>query len=288
MPASGSNRLPPPRRVLIAEDQPEAHAVRQFIASDQWRSPGSFEPLITRNPRYRLYEFSLVGTQTRCILKIARAAPETYRPARLLGVWFSHLTRDPARRAYRGARLLARHGIPTFRPLACWRARTAGFWPDSFLLYAKINARFSLRDFLLGATGLSPEENAQSLAMLTESFADLVAHMHRQGVLHNDLACGNFLVDDHNLIHVIDADHVRYSPLRWPPGLKRFFDLNDLRRLNLHEPLQRIFLHRYLGGRHSNFWWRVFLFWHRGGNRPIRWLLRQVRLRAALAARSDE
>ena len=61
------------------------------------------------------------------------------------------------------------------------------------------------------------------------------------------------------------------------PALKRFFDLNDLRRLDLDEPLRREFLRRYLGGRESAFWWRVHLFWRHGGNRPFRWLGRRLR-----------
>ena len=285
MPPARTIDAPPLRRRLILEDQPEANAVRKFIASGQWRTPGQFKRLATRNARYEVYSFPLADTNTSCILKIARAAPAAYRPLRRLGVLFSHLTRDPARRALRGARLLARHGVPTFRPLACWKARGNGWWRDSFLLYAGIPARHSLRNYKLGTTGLTPEENARALAALTDQFADLVASMHRQGLLHNDLACGNFLVADNGTLHAIDADHVRKSRLRWFPRLKRIFDLNDLRRMDLDEPLRRAFLRRYLGGRDSEFWWRVHLFWRNGGNRPLRWLRRRLGLRRARAPR---
>lgn len=270
---------PPVRRLLIKAEQPEAAAVRNFILNGHWRHPGQFRRLATRNPRYAVYELHLPAVKTPCILKMARAAPAGYRPARRLTSLVSHLLRDPARRALRGARMLAACGLPTFRPLACWQARSTGWWPDSFLLYASIPARHSLRDYKLGNTGLTPVQNASKLATLAGQFADLVATMHRNGLLHNDLACGNFLVGDDGRLYVIDADHVHRSRLRWFPRLKRFFDLNDLRRLDLDEPLRRAFLARYLGGRDSEFWWRVHLFWRNGGNRPLRWLLRRIPLR---------
>lgn len=267
----------PARRIRILDDQPERAAVRAFIDSGAWRDPAGFRRIPTRNPRYEVYALALPGTATPCILKIAQAVPAGYSPARRLNAWASHLLRDPSRRAMDGARALVRAGLPTIRPLACWTARRAGRWRDSFLLYAAIPARRSLRDVKLEAEARPAGDAAQALAAWTDPLADLIARMHACGLRHNDLACGNFLVGDDGRIHLIDTDHVHRARGIGIPALKRFFDLNDLRRLDLDAPLRRAFLRRYLGGRDSAFWWRVHLFWRRGGNRPFRWLRHRLR-----------
>lgn len=288
MASSRASHQPPVHRLLIVPDQPEADAVRDFIASGRWRGTEGFTPISTRNPRYDIYSFSLPPpSNVRCILKIARAAPAAYRPLRRLNVLLSHWLRDPARQALRGAQRLAAAGLPTYRPLACWQARRDSRWRDSFLLYAQIPSRHSLRHYLLGTTGLPPDENARALEHLSGHLADLVAVMHRQGLRHNDLGCGNFLVGDDGRMYLIDTDHVHRARWRIAGGVKQFYDLNDLRRLDLPPPLRRIFLRRYLGGRDSVFWWRVHQFWRQGASRPWRWLRRRLHLRAASLRRPD-
>lgn len=262
----------PARRVRILDDQPECAAVRAFIDSGLWRNPGAFRRIPTRNPRYEVHALALPGTSTPCILKIAQAAPASYPPARRFNAWASHLIRDPSRRALEGARALAAAGLPTIRPLACWTARRTGRWRDSFLLYAAVPALRSLRDVKLEAEARPSGDAAQALPALAERLADLVARLHARGLRHNDLACGNVLVGEDGALHLIDTDHVHRARRFGLPALKRFFDLNDLRRLDLDEPLRRAVLRRYLGGRDSAFWWRVHLYWRHGGNRPFRWL----------------
>ena len=270
-------------RLLVAEDAPEAAAVRAFVASGAWRETAAFQRLATRNPRYEVYAFELPGAGTPCILKIAQAAPAGHRGARRLEALVSHLAHDPARRALRGARLLAQNGLPTFRPLACWTARRGGFFRDSFFLYARIPARHSLKDYKLGTTGLPPAENARAFDALVAPLAELVAGLHRRGLRHDDLACGNFLVDAEGRLQLIDVDHVRAARLRRPRWLKRCFDLNDLRRLDLDDVRMDAFLRRYLGANDSPGWRRVLAFWRAGGNRPFRWLRRRLGLRRASA-----
>lgn len=279
MPGATQTDSVPVRRLLLLENEPEAAEVREFIVTGRWRETGAFTRLPTRNPRYEVYSLILPASQTACILKIAAAAPAGHRPARRLNTLASHLLRDPSRRALLGARRLAKAGVPTYRPLACWQARRASRWRDSFLLYAQIPARFTLRHYLLEAAGLTPEENARALEQLALQLADVIAAMHRQGLRHDDLACGNFLIAGDGDIHLIDTDHVHRARLRFPRFLKQVFDLDDLRRLDLPEPLRRRFLQRYLGDRDSPFWWRVHQFWRSGARRPLRWLQRRLRLR---------
>ncbi len=268
-------------RLLVLDDQPEAAAVRAFVASGAWRNAAAFQRLATRNPRYEVYAFDLPGAGTPCILKIAQATPAGHRFARRLEALVSHLAHDPARRALRGARRLAQNGIPTFRPLACWTARRGGIFRDSFLLYAQIPAGHSLKDYKLGATGLEPAANARAFDALVAPLADLVADLHRRGLRHDDLACGNFLVGTDGGLRLIDVDHVQTARLRRWPRLKRCFDLNDLRRLDLDDVRMDAFLRRYLGADDAPGWRRVFAFWRAGGNRPFRWLRRRLGLRRA-------
>ena len=270
-------------RLLVLDDQPEAAAVRAFVASGVWQSVAAFTRLPTRNPRYEVYAFPLPGLGTPCILKIAQAAPAGHRFFRRLEALVSQQVRDPARRALRGARLLAQNGLPTLRPLACWTARRGGFFRDSFFLYTRIPARHSLKDYKLGTTGLDPAENARAFDALVAPLAELVAELHRRGLRHDDLACGNFLVGDDGALRLVDTDHVHAVRLRKFPRWKRCFDLNDLRRLDLDDARLDVFLRRYLGAEDSPGWRRVFAFWRAGGNHPLRWLRRLVGLRRASA-----
>jgi hypothetical protein len=266
-------------RLLVLDDQPEAAAVRAFVASGAWRDVAAFQLIATRNPRYEAYAFPLPDVGTPCILKIAQAAPKAHRLARRLEALVSHLARDPSRRALRGARLLAQNGLPTLRPLACWTARRGGFFRDSFFLYTRIPARHSLKDYKLGTTGLPPAENARALDAFVAPLAELVAELHRRGLRHDDLACGNFLVGADGALYLVDVDHVHAARLRRWPRLKRCFDLNDLRRLDLDGARLDVFLRRYLGADDSPGWRRAFAFWRAGGNRPFRWLRRRLGLR---------
>lgn len=288
MEALPASERTPIHRLLLVPDQPEAEAIQDFIASGCWRCTQAFAQVPTRNPRYDVYSLRLPPpSNLPCILKVARAAPAALRPLRRLNVLLSHWMHDPARQALRGAQRLAAAGVPTYRPLACWQARRSSRWRDSFLLYAQIPARHSLRHYLLGTTGLPPDENARALEQWVTHLADLVAAMHRQGLRHNDLACGNFLVGDDGRIYLIDTDHVQRARWRIAGAIKQFYDLNDLRRMDLPKPLRRAFLYRYLGGRESVVWWRVHQFWRQGGSNPWRWLRRRLHLRGASLRQPD-
>ena len=134
------------------------------------------------------------------------------------------------------------------------------------------------------------------LDAVIDRMADIVRRMHEHSVRHDDFGIGNFLmvIGDPTApesdpvrrysVALIDTDHIYLSRLR-AGKLKRFFDMRDLRRLNLDESGRRRFMQRYLGDDFSEGWWNAHMFWRRWGKHPGRLLLQILTGRGAL--RSD-
>jgi hypothetical protein len=295
LPALG-RRCPPPRAIRAndghrpsparaGKPSPEAAAVRAFVASGAWRDAAAFRRIPTRNPRYEVYAFDLPGAGTPCILKIAQAAPAGHRGARRLEALVSHLAHDPARRALRRPRLLEQHGLPTFRPLACWTARRGGRFRDSFFLYAKtppairsgLQARHyrsrnpvetpapSMRSSPAGPSSSPPA--SPRLAPLRSRLRQFPGWTPKAGARSTSTTS-------------------LAARSRRPAWLKRCFDLNTCACLDLDDARLDAFLRRYLGADDSPGWRRVFAS---GARRtaPFRWLRRRLAWPACPRARSS-
>jgi hypothetical protein len=273
---------------LIRRDQPESARVKDFILDREFLAVPEARRIPTHNKRYRVWSLRIVPFEHEFIMKATWNNP-AYRPLRRLNVMLSNRLRCYSGRALLGALALERAGVATIRPLACWRHRCA-WWAagESFLLYEKVPAQYSVRDFRLNKMRLPEERHRAVVDMLIDKLADIMAAIHGNGLRHDDTASGNFLVRSEGhaagtadlrgdcVVTVIDTDHVAES--RWPTAfLRRFFALRCLRRLDFDEAGRRRFLERYFGEDYREFWWRVHEFWRRGGNRPLRAAIRRMR-----------
>ena len=133
------------------------------------------------------------------------------------------------------------------------------------------------------ARDVDADPTPEKLAMLnaiTDRMSDIARSLHENGLRHDDIAIGNFLVElrDETApesdpvrrydVAMIDTDHIAFNHMR-PGWLKRFFDLRDLRRLNLGSDGQHRFVERYLGDDYSEKWWSVYKFWKKYGKNPL-------------------
>lgn len=263
-------------RLLVRPCEPESVRIEEYISRQEFLSVPEDAQLETHNKRFRVCNLRISGIpEKRFMMKMSRVNP-AYPPLRRANVWFSEAFGDAGWRALRGAVALEKAGVATLRALACWRYRRGWHAPRSYLLYERIPASFSIRDYRLAVAAGKPWARQATLNRLVDAMADILAGMLRQGLRHDDVASGNFLVrlrGDEPDVWLIDTDHV--SRIRWSsPFMTRFFTLRSLRRLDLKGNDLDRFLSRYLGGDDGPFWRGVYRFWHKGLYKPRKLLQR--------------
>jgi hypothetical protein len=258
-------------------------ALEAYISKLEFLDLSEEMRLPTHNKRYRVYSFHLPAAGRDVILKVSWANP-AYGWARRLNIRLLQWFKDYARIAFLGALSLDRIGIRTITPLAHWRHVVSPFNVESYLLYEKRPAISSVLDLVRDVECDPSGGKREALDGVIDLMADMVRRMHDRGFRHDDIAVGNFLLEQGQpsapetapacryRVAMIDTDHVTLS--RLPRGkVKRFFDLRDLRRLNFDEAGRRRFLQHYLADDFSERWWGVYMFWRRWGKHPGRLLL---------------
>jgi tRNA A-37 threonylcarbamoyl transferase component Bud32 len=101
----------------------------------------------------------------------------------------SPLGPSKARKEYRTACHLLRHGLPTPLPLGAGEIRHRGFVQASIYVMEAIPDYITLRDYVL-----TQPDGPEGLAEVTELAATYVRRMHESGLWHRDLYLANFLL----------------------------------------------------------------------------------------------
>lgn len=167
----------------------------------------------------------------------------------------SPLDRSKARKEYRTACHLLRHGLPTPIPLGAGERRRRGFVQASVYIMEAIPDYITLRDYFL-----SQPDGPEGLQEVTELAAAYVRCMHDSGLWHRDLYLANFL-------------------LTGRAGARRLY-LVDLSRAH-RESLMPAWLRGIDLGRMEQFAQQTqFLALYSAGRFPPRFLLRIMRLHA--------
>lgn len=270
-------------RFIIRPGLERAVQVEEYISRLEFLRVDERHRVHTRNKQHRVYSFHLDAAGKDVMMKVFWLSPQ-YPLLRRIDVWFSRFLRDRCRKAFFGALELENAGINTFKPLAYWSCRKSPFYAEKYLLYERIPAAFSIREYKNRMRDKMTEEQEKVVNVLIEKMADTVAEMHRKNLKHGDIASCNFLVTVQSQggelkfsqvlsdcrISVIDTDRVCRRNISFF-FLKRVIDLKSLKPLDLDtDDERRVFLKKYLGADYSNFWWRVFDFWWRGDYRLFR------------------
>ncbi len=261
---------------LVRADSARAELLESYILEARFLDVSEDNRLYSHNKRYRVYCLKPRWLDSEVILKISWASPD-YKFWRRANIIVSQLFKNYSRSAFEGALMLARAGINTINPLACWTYNRSVLRRESYFMYEKLPAEYSIRDVRLKAEG-----GNTSYGLLFDEFVEkmarLVAGMHERGLRHDDMASGNILVQkegDSYRLAVIDTDHISVNHVPFSV-LKLFFDLKCMRRLDFDEETRRRFLRLYLGADYSERWWPVMEFWRKGGNRPLHALYRMI------------
>ena len=118
-----------------------------------------------------------------------------------------HSVRDavrPASRALRAFRFglaLEQAGIPTPRVLAAVEQRAFGWPVKGFLLTEELSPATNVFDYL--------REHRRLPRVVLERLAEMIAHLHDQGLSHRDMKGTNILLDEQLRPWLIDLDGMR-------------------------------------------------------------------------------
>ena len=238
-----------------------------------------------RNTRNSIYMMHVPCLDCEVVIKRCDPAPD-YHLHRRISFYFRQLFRNYGKRSYCGAQLLNQAGIASFEPLAYWKLCVGFLCYQSCLMYKKIEADFSVRDYMERLYQPTEPEAAKQLYSLFEEMALICRHIHDQRLLHGDLVPNNFLVSANTwtdkgttirIVAVIDTDHTRRCLF---PGsfLPRVQAMHCLRRLSFNSATRRLFLQRYFRDDYQSYWNRVLDFWKWMDTRPLSRTLKQLPL----------
>lgn len=265
---------------MVRPDHPEREQIEAYITQSGFLNLDDSQRIPTRNRQHRLYSFHLPAIDREVMLKIHWLDP-SYSRYRRLEIWLSHMLKNRCERSFYGALALKRAGINTLTPLAYWSCKRTWLHSESYLLYEKIPADYTLLDYRRRIQDNMTLARRHRLDRLIEEMAEAAAAMHSHHLRHGDLAFGNFLVHDlgkDSVLYIIDTDQVSASR-SWGSWLKRVLDLKSLKPIHLDAHERRVFLKKYLGKNYTEFWLKVFLFWQKGKyrffRRAYKWLLKR-------------
>lgn len=270
----------------VDEDLSEYAAVTSLLKTFEFDRVAP-ESLLYRNTRNAVYEIELPGQSNSYIIKRSLPDPD-YTPDRILSFYLRNFFKHYGRRAMRGAKMLKAHGIPSIEPVAYWKLKLSTFQYQSCFLYRKLDADYSVREFLEQEYQPGCAESEQKRGELLEQMIGIIQRIHGHRLRHLDLIVNNFLVKEvegRREMYVIDTDHMRYN---WMPGrsLKRLVDLRCFCRMNSPLAEQREFLQRCYGRHYREHLFRVLQLWRWIDRRPLKglrwWVKSRLRYRNAL------
>jgi tRNA A-37 threonylcarbamoyl transferase component Bud32 len=149
----------------------------------------------------------------------------------------SVIFRSRAKRALRGAVILADHGFETPEIVAMGETRPTWFERSGFLVTLEVAGAGHLYQWVQDySTGLT-EQRVRDKREFIQSLGRLVGRLHRAGIVHGDLRPGNVLArkeDGQWRFFLLDNERTRKWP--WLPGWLR---LKNLVQINM---IQRSFL----------------------------------------------
>ncbi len=166
--------------------------------------------------------------------------------------WFR---RGKGRNEGRRAIKLRAIGVETIDPIALGEQRKRAFLFENYLITLAIPETVPLDEFIERILPRMPEERASKVRQsLARAIAELTAHLHDAGFVHQDFHPGNLLVrfdgDDRPHLALIDLDALRtMRRVGWRAAMKNLALLNHYFWLRCSRADRCRFLRAYIAGR---------------------------------------
>jgi tRNA A-37 threonylcarbamoyl transferase component Bud32 len=184
----------------------------QGLRLEEWLNSGH-ATVIKQGPHRVVYRVELPGLG--CHVKHNRISD--------VRSWLRALVRpSKARTEHQRALLVAARGVPTIVPLALGEECPAFGPRDSFLVTRTLDGAMMFHTFVETQLPTLPADRQARLRRhLAVRLGEFIARVHEAGIRHDDLHCGNILVqlaaDDQPCFYLVDLQSVHLGPpLGWP------------------------------------------------------------------------
>lgn len=205
------------------------------------------EQLIKRSPMRMIFAASIPAGRGELPVVI-----KIYRRGRL-GDWIkANLFGSKARREWRITTAAAERGLPTVTPVAYGERRRFGILMESYLLTVRLFDCVTLEEALFSEDG-TLRADAKTRRQLIRLLAALLRRMHDDGIYHQDLHPGNFLVEalpsGEKRIHLLDLHRASAKPaLAIKHRIKSLAQFNMFASISLSAGERLLFFNSYFGG----------------------------------------
>jgi tRNA A-37 threonylcarbamoyl transferase component Bud32 len=204
------------------------------------------EQLIKRSPMRMIFAASIPAGKKELPVVI-----KIYRRGRL-GDWIkANLLGSKARREWRITTAAAERGLPTVIPVAYGERRRFGVLWESYLLTVRLFNCVTLEEALFSEDG-TLRADAKTRRQLIRLLAALLRRMHDDGIYHQDLHPGNFLVETlpvgEKRIHLLDLHRASLRPtLALKNRIKSLAQFNMFASISLGAAERLLFFNSYFG-----------------------------------------
>lgn len=204
------------------------------------------EQLIKRSPMRMIFAASIPagGKELPIVIKI-------YRRGRF-GDWIkANMFGSKARREWRITTAAAERGLPTVTPVAYGERRRFGILQESYLLTVRLFDCVTLEEALFSEDG-TLRADAKTRRRLIRLLAALLRRMHDDGIYHQDLHPGNFLVETlpsgEKRIYLLDLHRASLKPsLAIKHRIKSLAQFNMFASISLSVGERLFFFNSYFG-----------------------------------------
>lgn len=205
------------------------------------------EQLIKKSPMRIIFAASIPAGKKELPVVI-----KIYRRGRLGDRIKANLFGSKARREWRITTAAAERGLPTVVPVAYGERRRLGILRESYLLTVRLFDCVTLEEALFSEDG-TLRADAKTRRRLIRILAALLRRMHDDGIYHQDLHPGNFLVETlasgEKRIYLLDLHRASLRPtLALKNRIKSLAQFNMFASISLSAGERLLFFNSYFGG----------------------------------------
>ena len=263
---------------IISPRQPEI--LKKWIENheyEEYESPEYGLNYEFGHPRNNVYKFMLADINRLVVMKVSHIH-KRYKWTRRLELILKHYLRDANLTAFRCCLKAYARNLAAPKPLAYWQKRDSLTQVKSYFLYQYTEASFPWLKLYEGLGKVKDEDSELKRDLIRQKIINALKCLHKAGIRHGDIVPHNILMSVQNPEHLADAkvyfidyDGGTRTKIKHPAYIKRFFDLRDLRKIQLDDASPYDMLKLYLEDDYHPLWRAVLTFWRWGGFNFFQW-----------------
>ena len=227
--------------------------------------------------RNELYKFMLPDIKHPVVMKVSHVR-ESYKWTSRLGLILKHYLWDANLTAFRCCLKAYPHNLAAPKPLAYWQKRDSLTQVKSYFLYQYAEADYTWLKLHKTLGEVKDKDSELKRDLIRRKIINALKYLHKAGIRHGNIVSHNILMSVQSPEHLTDArvcfidyDRGTCTKIKYPACIKKFFDLRDLREIQIDDILPYDMLKLYLGAGYHPLWRVVLAFWRGGGFNFFQW-----------------